>query len=101
MNYKVFILPSAFEDLNKAENFYSLISFGLGKYCIDSLLVDIDSLEFYATTHPTAFGYYRMLSRRFPFAIYYKTLKNRVVVTAVLDTRSSPKKHSSRFLSKK
>ena len=41
----------------------------------DSLFSDIDSLTLYGGVHPKIFGYYRMLSKRFPYAIYYKLME--------------------------
>jgi len=36
------------------------------------------------------FGFHRLLSKRFPWAIYYDVLDDRVRVYAVLDCRQSP-----------
>jgi hypothetical protein len=58
---------------------------------MDSLFSDIDSLILNAGVHPVYFGgYHRMLSKRFPFAIYYKVAKGQTVVYAVLDCRRNP-----------
>jgi hypothetical protein len=40
--------------------------------------------------HGQAQQYQRMLSKRFPFAIYYKAAKDQAVVYAVLDCRRNP-----------
>ena len=53
---------------------------------------DIDSLMLYAGIHQEYFGYYRLLSRRFPYAIYYKIENNNIVVWRVLDCRQEPEK---------
>jgi len=45
---------------------------GLGEYFLDSLYSDIDSLQFYAGIHALHSGYHRLLSKRFPFAVYYR-----------------------------
>lgn len=42
---------------------------------------------FFAGIHVKAFGFYRMLARRFPFSIYYRIIGDVVVVAAVLDNR--------------
>jgi hypothetical protein len=59
----------------------------------DSLFSDIDSLALYAGIHPIFYGYHRMLSKRFPYAVYYK-LKEKSVATVwrVLDLRRDPKR---------
>ncbi len=97
MSYSVFLLPSAHNDLVSAESFYESISPGLGQYCVDTLLSDINSLTFYAGIHPTYHGYFRLLSRRFPYAIYYKIFDHEVPVTAILSTRQNPATHHSRL----
>ena len=66
---KMRILDSASQDLIKGFDFYEKQEAGLGSYFIDSLFADIDSLLVYAGIHPIHFEYYRMLSKRFPFAI--------------------------------
>jgi len=37
------------------------------------ILLDIDSLQLYGGIHQKYFGFHRMLSRLFPFTIYYKS----------------------------
>jgi hypothetical protein len=87
---KIRILESASQELIDGFNFYEKQSIGLGNYFIDSLFSDIGSLQIYAGIHPIYFGYHRMLSKRFPFAIYYKISDNEALVYAVLDCRRSP-----------
>jgi len=66
------ILDSALEDLDLGRNFYERQSEGLGAYFLDSLLSEIDSLILFAGIHREVFGYYRLLARRFPYAVYYR-----------------------------
>ena len=89
MNIK--ILLSAIEDLYKGRLFYERQGKGLGDYFFDSLFSDIDSLALYGGIHPLHFGYHRMLSKRFPYAIYY-TIENKdtIIVWRVLDMRRNP-----------
>ena len=55
------------------------LGFGLGLYFLESLYSAIDSLKLFAGIHSIHFKkYYRLLSKRFPFAIYYKIDKNTV-----------------------
>jgi len=54
------------------------------------LFSDIDSLQLYSGIHPRHFGYYRLLSKRFPFAIYYRVAGKVIRVHAVLDCRRNP-----------
>lgn len=99
MTCDVFLLPTAKQDISDAQAFYERLSPGLGRYCVDSLLADIDSLVFYAGIHHCYFEHYRLLSRRFPYAIYYQIPFSReVVVVAVLHTRKDPAAHGHRLL---
>ena len=84
------ILESASQDLIDGWHFYERRERGLGDYFLDSLYSDVDSLQLYAGIHQKHGEYHRMLSRRFPFAIYYKQSDDIAVVHAVLDCRRSP-----------
>lgn len=90
---KIEILSSAITDLSEGRLFYEKQGEGLGEYFFDSLFSDIDSLILYAGIHPVFYGYHRMLSKRFPYAIYYKLKKeSAVIVWRVLDLRRDPKR---------
>ncbi len=86
------ILSSAYNDLKRGRMFYEKLAENLGEYFFDSLFSDIDSLILYAGIHPRQFGYFRMLSRRFPYAIYYKIEKDDILIWRVLDCRQDPNK---------
>jgi hypothetical protein len=67
---KIKILNSANNDLIDGYWFYEKQDQGLGAYFLDTLFSDIDSLKIYAGIHSVQFKkYYRLLSKRFPFAI--------------------------------
>lgn len=88
---KLRILDTASQDLIEGHRFYERQQAGLGEYFLDSLFSDIDSLQLYAGIHTVYFGqYYRSLSKRFPFAIYYKLQGQDVLICAVLDCRRNP-----------
>lgn len=77
-------------DLISGSRFYERQAEGLGDYFLDSLFSDIDSLQIYAGIHSVHFGFHRLLSKRFPFAAYYKVEGEIVQVFAVLDCRQNP-----------
>ena len=89
---KIVILPSAMEDLAEGFQFYERKEPGLGTYFLDSLFSDIDSLQLYAGIHRRVFDHFRLLSKRFPFAIYYSKQADAVHIKAVLDCRRDPKR---------
>lgn len=88
---KLRILDSALEDLDRGRRFYEALGEGAGKYFLDNLIAEIDSLLLHAGTHRKVFGYHRLLARKFPCGIYYRIEGGRlVVVCRVLDLRRSP-----------
>ncbi|MGZ8137155.1 MAG: type II toxin-antitoxin system RelE/ParE family toxin [Methylococcaceae bacterium] len=87
---KIQILRSAMEDLATARRFYDRQEAGVGDYFFDSLFAEIDSLALYAGIHSVHFGFYRLLAKRFPYAVYYKMNEGKALVYRVLDCRRSP-----------
>ncbi|HKL22769.1 MAG TPA: type II toxin-antitoxin system RelE/ParE family toxin [Tichowtungia sp.] len=89
------ILPTAIEDLHTGRLFYEKQGVALGEYFFDTLFSDIDSLILFPEKHSKVFGYHRLLSKRFPFAVYYKIEQDIVLVYRVLDQRQNPDKTQS------
>ena len=84
------ILDDAAQDLVDGKRFYDSREVGIGSYFFDCLLTDIESLQLHGGIHNIHFGFHRMLSRRFPFAIYYDVAETTARIAAVLDMRRSP-----------
>lgn len=84
------ILDEAISDLRLGAQFYEDHNPGLGTYFLDAIFSDIASLHLYAGVHIQIDGYYRLLSKRFPFAVYYKLSDEVITVFAVLDCRRNP-----------
>ena len=89
---RIKVLSSAIDDLHAGRLFYENQAEGVGAYFFDSLFSDIDSLSLHAGIHQVVHGYHRMLSKRFPYAIYYKVEDDLAIVWRVLDLRSNPSK---------
>ena len=88
---KIKILKSAQADLLGGYRFYERQKKGLGNYFWDSLNSDIESLKIHAGIHRIHFRkYHRLLSKRFPFAVYYRIEEDEIKVSAVLDCRRDP-----------
>ena len=87
---KIRILPSAIADLDQGRRFYEAQAAGVGRYFLDTLISDIDSLAIYAGIHMQVFGYHRLLSKRFPYAVYYRLENDTCLIFRVLDCRQSP-----------
>lgn len=96
--FSIRLTPSAEQDLLAGFDFYESQVAGLGDYFLDNLIADIDSLCVAAGAHPKSYAnFYRMLSKRFPFAIYYELQDHTAFVVAVLDCRQNPGSIKDRF----
>ena len=87
---KISISRTADSDLLAGYRFYKINGHEVGDYFLDSLISDIDSLALFAGIHRKTLGFHVALSRRFPFAIYYKIEDDVVRVRRVLDCRRNP-----------
>ena len=87
---KIEILDEAQQDLIEGFYFYERQEHGLGSHFVDCLFSDIDSLLLHAGVHRNVHGHHRCLSKRFPFAIYYRMEGDLVRIYAVLDCRRDP-----------
>ncbi len=54
---------------------------GVGNYFLESIFSDVESLRLFAGIHKIHFDkFHRLLSKRFPFAIYYRVAENEVKI---------------------
>lgn len=94
---RVQILDEAEQDLMDGARFYEAQRSRLGGYFLDCLAADIDALRLYAGVHSVQHGYHRLLSKRFPYAVYYRVEGDVVRVWAVLDCRQDPDQIADRL----
>lgn len=87
---KVVVLKDAADDIQKARNFYERLESGAGKYFSDSIISELQKLSNTGGIHPVMLGHYRMLSSKFPYAVYYRIKQDLIEVVAVLDMRRNP-----------
>ena len=88
---KIRILESAQQDLIEGYSFYEMQEIGVGYYFLESIFSDVESLRLFAGIHSIHFNkYHRLLSKRFPFAIYYRLVDTEVRIYAILDCRRDP-----------
>jgi hypothetical protein len=90
---RIRILSFAASDLAAGSDFYEQQQSGLGQYFLDTLFSDIEVLcysmqECMCNISDTS----RALSRRFPYAIYYKMNGEHIEIWRVLDCRENPKR---------
>lgn len=85
------ISSKAFNDLNTGFFFYDNQELGLGDYFLSCLKSDIESLKHSAGIHRQVYrDYHRLLSQKFPFAIYYSVTHQTVKIWAIVDCRRNP-----------
>lgn len=85
------ILDQAEDDLIEGFRFYEAQQPGLGSYFLVNLYGDIESLRLHGGMHRKVYqDYHRLLSRRFPFAVFYKVREGTIFIQAVLDCRRDP-----------
>ena len=88
---KIEILDLAKSDILDGFIFYESQEAGLGSYFLNSIYSDVESLRLYAGIHFKPHkNFHRLLSKRFPFAIYYSVSKDTAFVHAVVDCRRDP-----------
>jgi hypothetical protein len=88
---RIEILDQAERDLIEGFRFYEDQGEGLGSYFLTNVYADIDSLHVSAGIHRKPYkDYHRLLSRRFPFAIFYTIKDDTVFIYSVLDCRRNP-----------
>ena len=88
---KLEILDLAKDDLIEAYYFYESQENGLGNYFLSNLYQDIESLTIFAGIHRQVYkNFFRSLSAKFPFAIYY-TIENEIIfIRSIVDCRRKP-----------
>ncbi len=87
---KIRILGGAEDDLAEGYRFYEEQEGGVGDYFLNTIFSEIESLKSSAGIHRMVFGRYRMLSKVFPYGIFYTLRDDVVEVRAVLDLRRNP-----------
>ena len=87
---KIEVLDEATEDLIAGYYFYEKQGEGLGGYFLDLMYAEIASLTLSAGVHAKALGSHRYVTKRFPYAIYYRVHGDIIRVRAVWDTRKHP-----------
>jgi hypothetical protein len=84
-------LDDALADIKAGQEFYDVQEMGIGSYFLESIFSDIESLRLYAGIHERHFKCYRLLSKRFPYSIYYQMSEANVYILAVLPMKLDPK----------
>ena len=85
------ISEEALQDLRDGYLFYEAQEVGLGDYFSSCLRADIERLRIYGGIHRVVYkDYHRLLSKVFPYGIFYTIEGKQAVVWAVIDLRRDP-----------
>lgn len=88
---RVRLSEDALQDLNDGFLFYEAQSIGLGDYYASCLRADIEGLRVAGGIHRVVHqDYHRLLSKVFPYGIFYTMDEDCAVVWAVIDLRRDP-----------
>jgi plasmid stabilization system protein ParE len=88
---RIRISEDAFADLDEGFWFYEEQETGIGDYFATTLRAEIEELRITGGIHRQVYrDYHRVLSRVFPYAIFYTLSQDEVVVWGVIDCRREP-----------
>lgn len=87
---KILVTEDAYEDLNQGFLFYEAQEYGMGDYFTVCLRADIEGLRITAGLHKQVAGFHKLLSRVFPYGVFYTYDVQIVTIWAVLDLRRDP-----------
>ena len=91
MKYDLIIRPEAEQDMRGAFGWYEDRVSGLGREFLRCIDVAIAQINRAPATRPVLYqDIHRILTRRFPFGIFYIVIGQRIIVLAVLHTRRDP-----------
>ena len=92
MNYALVFRVEVHKELNEAYIWYESQQSGLGDEflgCIEEMLNQICLMP---ESYPVIYrDIRRAVVRRFPYAVYYRIVSSRVIVTAIFHSRRDPK----------
>lgn len=88
MNWRVIIRPKAEADLQNARSWYESQRTGLGDELLDEVCHAVHLLESDPERRPFYYrDFRRLLTRRFPYKLFYRVEDDRVIVFRILHAK--------------
>lgn len=88
MNWRVIIRPNAEADLQAAQSWYESQRVGLGDELLDEIRRSVRRLESDPERRPFYYrDFRRLLTRRFPYKLFYRVEGDRVIVFRILHAK--------------
>lgn len=97
MNYVLVFRPEVQEEVNEAYNWYEKQKSGLGDEFLDSVEQTLNRVSSMPKSYQVVYrDVRRAVVKRFPYAVYYRVISSRVIVTAIFHARRDPKSWQTR-----
>jgi plasmid stabilization system protein ParE len=97
MNYVLVFRLEVREELNDAHSWYESQKPGLGDEFLDCVDETVNRISQMPESYLIVYGdIRRAVVRRFPYAVYYRIVSSRVIVTAIFHGRRDPKSWQTR-----
>lgn len=98
---RLHVTESAERDLLANAFYYETQRDGLGEYFAARMFAEIESLQKYAGIRASdRYGNRRLLTKVFPFAVFYRMTGDLVTIVGVFDCRRDPKATARRLQSR-
>lgn len=89
--------PAAAADLEEASDWYEAKKLGLGIEFLESVRAALDAIVKNPNQYPVLYrNTRRALVKRFPYGIFYRIIKDRILVIACMHGRRRPARWKSR-----
>ena len=97
MNYALVFRPEVREELNEAYTWYESQQSELGDEFLDCIDERLNQICLMPESYPVVYrDVWRAVVRRFPYAVYYRIVSSRVIVTAIFHGHRDPKAWQTR-----
>ncbi len=92
MNYALVFRPEVQDELDEAFNWYENQQLGLGDEFLDCIDETLNFIVLLPESYPVVYrDVRRAVVKRFPYAIYYRIVSSRAIVTAIFHSSRNPK----------
>ncbi|MBO3462015.1 type II toxin-antitoxin system RelE/ParE family toxin [Aetokthonos hydrillicola Thurmond2011] len=92
MNYALVFRPEVRDELDEVYNWYESQQLGLGDQFLDCIDETLNFICLLPESYPVVYrDVRRAVVKRFPYAVYYRIISSRVIVTAVFHGSRNPK----------
>jgi plasmid stabilization system protein ParE len=98
MAVELIVAPEAEQDIDEAYGWYESKQFGLGEDFLSRVDACIQSILRSPELHRVVYeNYWRMLVRRFPYAIFYEYVNGVATIYCIFHTSRDPKRWQQRL----